>query len=63
MKILGLVFSLGAILWVMLQVTGGEDAQSVIPEGHQTALKKAESVEQQLQETMQKKIGTLEEHQ
>ena len=49
MRVLSLIFALGAIVWVMMQAAGGGDAETVIPESYQTSLKKAEGVEALMQ--------------
>ena len=46
MRLIGMALALGAIVWVMLQAAGGGDAESVIPEGQQQALLKAQGMEQ-----------------
>lgn len=61
MRLIGLILSLGAITWVMLQVSGGGDAETVVPEGHRQALEKARGVEQSLMDATQKKAQELED--
>ena len=63
MRLIGLILSLGAITWVLYQVSGGDDAETVIPEGHQRALEKAGGVEQNLMDATQKKMEDLEDQQ
>ena len=63
MRLIGLVLALGAITWIMYQVSGGDDAETVIPEGHQRALQKAGGLEQSLQDASQKRMQELEEEQ
>ena len=60
MRIIGLVLSLGAIVWVMMQAAGGGDAETVIPEGHQQALQKAEGLEESMQESLNDKLKSME---
>jgi preprotein translocase subunit SecG len=61
MRMIGLVLALGAIVWVMLQATGGGDGETVISKSHQEALIKAQGVEQTLQKSMDERMRTLEE--
>ncbi len=61
MRLIGLILSLGAITWVMLQISGGDDAETVVPEGHRKALEKAGGVEQSLMDATQKKMQDLED--
>lgn len=61
MRILGLVFALGIITWVMLQAAGGPEAESVISQGHQDALQKAQDVEAAVQDAVDDKLKNLEE--
>ncbi len=63
MRLIGLILALGAITWVMYQASGGGDAETVIPEGHQQALQKAGGLEQSLQDATQKKMQEMEEEQ
>ncbi len=52
MRLLGLILSLGAIVWVLYQAAGGKDAETVIPESYQESMKDAKSVEQALQDSL-----------
>ena len=52
MRILGMILSLGAIVWVMYQSAGGGDAQTMIPESHQQSLETAKGVEQGMQDAL-----------
>jgi preprotein translocase subunit SecG len=63
MRFIGLILSLGAITWVLYQASGGGEAETIIPEGHQQALDKAKGVEQTLMDATQKKMQALEENQ
>ena len=63
MRLIGLILSLGAITWVLYQASGGGEAETAIPQGHQQALDKANNVEQTLMDASQKKIQALEENQ
>ena len=60
MRLIGLVLALGAIVWVMMRVAGGGDADTVIPEAHQQSLDKAESLEQTLQADLENRMQGLE---
>ncbi|MGB1140524.1 MAG: hypothetical protein ACPG1A_06455 [Halioglobus sp.] len=61
MRMISLVLALGAIVWVMMQVTGGGNNDTVVSEGHQQALKKAESLEETLQQDLQDNLRAAEE--
>ena len=63
MRLLGLILALAAITWVLYQASGGGDAPTAIPEGHQQALQKAQGVEQELMETTKKKMQEMEDQQ
>ena len=61
MRMIGFVLALGAIVWVTLQLAGGSDAETVVPEAHQQALKKASNLEQSLQQDLQDSLQAIEE--
>jgi len=61
MRMISLVLALGAIVWVMMQVAGGGNSGTVVSEGHQQALEKAESLEQTLQQDLQDNLRAAEE--
>ena len=63
MRLIGLILSLGAIVWVLYQASGGDEAETVIPVGHQQALDKAKGVEQALMDATQKRMQEMEKHQ
>ncbi len=60
MRFIGLILALGAIAWVLYQASGGDGAETVLSEGHQQALQKAEGVEETVMDATQKKIDALE---
>lgn len=61
MRLLGMVLALGAIGWVLYQASGGKDADGVIPESYQQSMKKAEGVEQSVQEATQLRMQDIDE--
>jgi len=61
MRLLGMVLALGAIGWVMYQASGGKDADGVIPESYQQSMKKAEGVEQSVQEAAQLRMQEIDQ--
>ena len=63
MRLIGLIVTLGAITWVMYQLSGGDEAETAIPVGHQQALEKAGGVEQKLMDATKEKMEALEEKQ
>lgn len=64
MRLIGLILALGAITWVLYQAAGGgEEKETMIPEGHQQALDRAKGVEQALMDATQKNMQELEQKQ
>ena len=63
MRLIGLILSLGLVTWVMYQASGGGEAETAIPVGHQQALDKAKNVEQTLMDATQKNMQELENSQ
>jgi len=63
MRLLGLILALAAITWVLYQASGGGEAETMIPVGHQEALEKAQGVEQELMETTKNKMQEMEDQQ
>ena len=61
MRLIGPILSVGAITWGVDLVSGGDNAGTAVPEGHQGALRKAEELGQTLVESTQKKMQDLEE--
>ena len=61
MRLLGMILALGAIGWVLYTASGGDDATSVIPTGYQDSLKKAQGVDQTVNDAAEMKIPALEE--
>lgn len=61
MRIIGMILSLGAVMWVLYQSAGGGEAETVIPEGQQAALNKARNLESAMQSALQKRMETEEE--
>lgn len=49
MRLLGMVLALGVIVWVMVQASGGGQSESVVSQGQQQALDKAQRLESKLQ--------------
>lgn len=61
MRLIGLILSLGAIVWVLYQLAGGGEAKTIIPVEHQRALDTAKGVEQSLQDASRKRMEEAEE--
>ena len=59
MRLIGMVLSLGVIIWVMVQAAGG-DGESVISQGHQDALEKARALETTVQDSFEDQFSALE---
>ena len=61
MRVIGMILSLGAIMWVLYQSAGGDEAETVIPEGQQAALNKARDLESSMQSALEKRMKTEDE--
>ncbi|RLA45945.1 MAG: hypothetical protein DRQ97_08730 [Gammaproteobacteria bacterium] len=61
MRLIGLVLSLGAIMWVLYQSAGGGDAETIVPQEHIKSMEKAENVEQSLQDAAQLQMKQIDE--
>jgi hypothetical protein len=64
MRLIGLILSLGAIMWVLYQAAGGDKADGIIPQEHIQALDKAKSVEQTVHDAAQlqmKQVDALDQ--
>ena len=60
MRLIGLILSLGAIVWVLYQLAGGDEAKTIIPVEHQRALNTAKGLEQSMQDAAQKSMEEAE---
>ncbi len=60
MRLIGLILALGAIMWVMYQAAGGDDAETMVPVEYQKSVEKAKSVEQTLQDAAQRQLQELD---
>ena len=61
MRVIGMMLSLGAIMWVLYQSAGGGEAETVIPEGQQAALNKAKDLESSMQTALEQRMETENE--
>ena len=61
MRMLGMLLALAAIGWVLYSASGGGKNDTIIPEGHQQALEKAEGVEQLMQDTAEKRLDDIDQ--
>lgn len=61
MRLIGMILALGAIGWVLYQASGGKEGDGAIPESYQQSLKKAEGVEQTVQEAAQLRMQEIEQ--
>jgi len=61
MRLIGMLLALGAIGWVLYQASGGKEGDGAIPESYQQSLKKAEGVEQTVQEAAQLRMKEIEQ--
>lgn len=61
MRLLGMVLALGAIGWVLYQASGGKEGDGAIPESYQQSMKKAEGVEQSVQEAAQLRMQEIDQ--
>jgi len=60
MRLIGLVLSLAAIVWVLYQLSGGDDTETIIPVEHQRALDTAKGLEQSMQDAAKKSMEEAE---
>ena len=60
MRLIGLILSLGAIMWVLYQASGGGKSESIVPQEHIRSMEKAENVEQQLQDATQQQLKKID---
>jgi len=51
MRLLGMILALGAIGWLLYTASGGGRNETIVPEGYQQSMGKAQGVEQTLQDT------------
>ena len=61
MRLLGMILALGAIGWILYQASGGEDADSIIPESYQQSLDKAKGVESMVKDSAEQRMQSLED--
>ena len=62
MRLIGMLLALGAIGWVLYQASGGKEGDGAIPESYQQSLKKAEGVEQTVQEAAQLRMQEIDQN-
>jgi 2-iminoacetate synthase ThiH len=56
-----MIISLGAIMWVLYQMSGGDDTEGIIPQEHIQSMEKASSVEQTVQDAAQQRLKDLDQ--
>lgn len=61
MRLISLIISLGAIMWVLYQMSGGDDAEGIISQEHIQSMDKAKSVEQTMQDAAQQRLKDIDE--
>jgi hypothetical protein len=61
MRLVGMILALAAIVWVLYQMAGGGEAETVIPVEYQQSLNKAQDVEQTLKDATQKSMQKAEQ--
>ena len=61
MRLIGLILSLGAIMWVLYQAAGGDKADGIVPQEYQQSMEKAEGVEKTVQDAAQRRLQELDE--
>ncbi len=60
MRIIGLVLALGAISWVLYQMAGGGEAETVISAEQQKSIDKARDLEQTMKDAAQRSMQEAE---
>ena len=61
MRLLGMLLALAAIGWVLYTASGGGKNETIVPEGYQQSMEKAEGVEQMVQDAADKRLEGLDE--
>ena len=61
MRLISMILSLGAIMWVLYQMSGGDDTEGIIPEEHIQSMEKANGVEQTVQDAAQQRLKSIDE--
>ena len=61
MRLLSMVISLGAVMWVLFQMAGGDDADGIIPQEQLQSMEKAKGVEQTVQDAAQQRLKDIDE--
>ena len=61
MRLISMILSLGAVMWVLFQMSGGDDTEGIIPQEHIQSMDKASGVEQTLQDAAQKRLKEIDE--
>ena len=61
MRLLGMLLALAAIGWVLYTASGGGKTETIVPEGYQQSLEKAEGVEQMVQDAADKRLEGLDD--
>ena len=60
MRLLGMILALGAIGWVLYNASGGDEADSIIPESYQQSLDKAQGVESMVNDAASKRLDSVD---
>lgn len=60
MRLIVMLLALGAIGWVLYTGSGGGKNDTVIPEGYQQSMEKAEGVEETVRESTEEKLRALQ---
>ena len=61
MRLLGMLLALAAIGWVLYTASGGGKNETIVPEGYQQSVEKAEGVEQMVQDAADKRLEGLDD--
>ena len=61
MRLMGMLLALAAIGWVLYTASGGGKNETIVPEGYQQSLEKAEGVEQMVQDAADKRLEGLDD--
>ena len=61
MRLLGMLLALAAIGWVLYTASGGGKNETIVPEGYQQSMEKAEGVEQMVQDAAEKRLEGIDE--
>ena len=61
MRLLGMLLAVAAIGWVLYTASGGGENETIVPEGYQQSMEKAQGVEQMVHDAAEKKLEGIDQ--